>query len=445
MTEMSSLAGSEQEAVLPLVPRDVTKVYWPLALSWVFMALEGQIAMWLVGIMPETKISQAGLLIVMSLAIFIESPVIDLLSTSTTLGTSKRSYQALRKFALILMAWVTFAHCTVMFTPLYPLVSQRILGASPEVAGSAWYALALMPFWSACVGWRRFLQGIMIRAGVTRPISWGTLVRIIAMIGVGYPLVFSPMHPLAVIGIAMSAAVFAEAVYVHVVSRPVVRRLPSGDGDPEPALSGLFKFHLPLTAATMLMLTAPLFVSRGLTSSSTPVLDMAAWQTASTVIWLFRTITFALPEALISVHRRGSEPVLLRYCLFVGGSLTVLMLIFHFTQLDILTFLGLFRSDPDVAERAALAMLVCAALPALNSVMSFYRAMLTKQHVTSARLLAIGTSLVSLLAALALGSALRMPGVVVAAFALTVAHVVEMITLALAWKSVRANRPLLGS
>ena len=445
MTEMSSLAGSEQEAVLPLAPRDVTKVYWPLALSWVFMALEGQIAMWLVGIMPETKISQAGLLIVMSLAIFIESPVIDLLSTSTTLGTTRRSYQALRKFALILMAWVTFAHCTVMFTPLYPLVSQGILGASPEVAGSAWYALALMPFWSACVGWRRFLQGIMIRAGVTRPISWGTLVRIIAMIGVGYPLVFSPMHPLAVIGIAMSAAVFAEAVYVHVVSRPVVRRLPSGDGDPEPVLSGLFKFHLPLTAATMLMLTAPLFISRGLTSSSTPVLDMAAWQTASTVIWLFRTITFALPEALISVHRRGSELVLFRYCLLVGSGLTVLMLAFHFTKLDMLTFLGLFKADADVSERAALALLVCAALPALNAVMSYYRAMLTKEHVTSARLLAIGTSLFSLLAALALGSVLKMPGVVVAAFALTMAHIVEMFTLALAWRSVRTKRPDLGS
>ena len=40
--------------------------------------------------------------------------------------------------------------------------------------------MQIMIFWSAAIAWRRFLQGAMIHFGHTRPIGWGTAVRLLA-------------------------------------------------------------------------------------------------------------------------------------------------------------------------------------------------------------------------------------------------------------------------
>lgn len=408
------------------------------------MAVEGPVAMWLIGLTPDSKVNAAAFLIVMGVAIFIESPVIDLLSTGTTLGVDKARFNVLTRFTLWTMAWVTVAHCVVVFTPLYGWVATALLGARPEVAEAAWPGLACMPFWSAAVGWRRYLQGIMIRAGVTRPISWGTLVRIAAMVGVGWGLTRVEGLPgLAVVGLALSAAVFAEAVYIHIVSRPVVRSLPERDDSAEPVSFGrIFRFHAPLTLSTMLMLSTPLFMSRSLASAPDPVVSMAAWQTAGTLLWLFRTVTFALPEAVIALYRVGRERVLWRFCAWVGGVLSAAVLGFHLTGWDMALFRGFFQSDAAVAERAALAFVFCAPLPVLGAVMNYYRGLLTAHHVTSARLVAITAALGGLLVSLWVLGGTGWPGVVVAAVALGIGQTVELTALVLAlWRWTQRNDP----
>lgn len=434
--------------------KNIAQVYWPLALSWFFMAWEGQLAMWLIGLMPNNKIYQAGFLIVFGIAIFIESPVIDLLSTGTTLGTTKKRFEKITRFTLILMAWVTVAHCFVVFTPpVYQFVSETLLGARPDVARAAWYGLAWMPVWSACVGWRRYRQGIMIRAGKTGPISWGTLIRIVAMMISGLSLYFSgTMIGLGVIGLSFSIAVFAEALYIHIVSKPVIAKLgesktdppqeeenieKSPKSEPELTLPQLAKFHFPLTASTMLMLTAPVLMTRALNEGPEPVIAMAAWQVASTVVWLFRTITFALPEAVIALYKPGRERFLGLFCLKVGGGITLAMLSAHFLKFDHYVFSTIFKSEPIVAERAAIAFLWCSFLPFFNALMAYYRGVLTSHHITSARLYAILIALVALAMSLTYGLKIGTLGVILAGAALTLSHIVELATLAIAWRRSR--------
>ncbi len=452
--------------------KNIWQVYFPLAISWFFMAWEGQLALWLIGQMPNTKVNQAGFLIIMGIAIFIESPVIDLLSTGTTLGTSKARFKTLTRFTLILMAWVTVAHTAVVFSPAYKFVAEFLLDAPSDVAQAAWYGLAWMPIWSAAVGWRRYRQGIMIRAGRTGPISWGTLIRMSVMFIVGYVLFASKlMTGLGIIGIAFTAAVIAEAIYIHIVSQPVLANLPDSDSPHLPekqlnskndlqdeegfsegqintshaqesqslTLAKIFKFHIPLTASTLLMLTTPIFLTRALNEGAQPVIAMAAWQIASTVVWLFRSMTFALPEAVISLYQNGREKLLFRFCSQVGVGLTALMLIFHLIGFDRFIFVQIYRAEPIVAEHAAIAFLWSAFIPALNSWMAYYRGLLTSHHVTSARMVAIGVAIAGLLASLALGVHFNPLSVILAAAALTIAHVVELLTLAFFWKRSAHN------
>ncbi|MFM9873288.1 MAG: hypothetical protein ACKVQS_07465 [Fimbriimonadaceae bacterium] len=477
---LNPVPTAEQRIFNKSTNKNIWQVYSPLALSWFFMAWEGQLALWLIGQMPNTKVNQAGFLIIMGIAIFIESPVIDLLSTGTTLGTTKARFQTITRFTLILMAWVTVAHCAVVFSPAYNYVAQVLLDAPANVAQAAWYGLAWMPIWSAAVGWRRYRQGIMIRAGKTGPISWGTLIRMTVMFIVGYILFASKvMTGLGIIGVSFTAAVIAEAIYIHIASQPVLKNLPDanqnhesdtpflppgerlgegktksnfenqndlGKGHFQPSTQHLtipqiFKFHLPLTASTILMLTTPFFLTRSLNEGTQPIIAMAAWQIASTVVWLFRASTFALPEAVISLYQVGREKLLLRFCTQVGFGISSLMLIFHFLNLDYFIFTQIYRAEPHVAERAALAFLWSAFIPALNSFMGYFRGLLTAHHITSARMIAIGFSLLSLGAALYFGLMLNPLSVVLAAAALTIAHVVELLTLAIYWKRSAHNTP----
>jgi progressive ankylosis protein len=474
---LNPVPTAEQRTFNKSTNKNIWQVYFPLAISWFFMAWEGQLALWLIGQMPNTKVNQAGFLIIMGIAIFIESPVIDLLSTGTTLGTTKARFHTLTKFTLILMAWVTFAHCAVIFSPAYTYVAEVLLDAPHNVAQSAWYGLAWMPIWSAAVGWRRYRQGIMIRAGKTGPISWGTLIRMSVMFIVGYCLFASKlMTGLGIIGVAFSAAVIAEAIYIHIVSQPVLKKLPHSKLEEEVkstilpsgeelteglsisnlsqvsegrvqsntqdlSIPQIFKFHLPLTASTLMMLTTPIFLTRALNEGDQPVIAMAAWQIASTVVWLFRAMTFALPEAVISLYQVGREKLLFRFCSQVGIGLTSIMLLCHFTGFDKFIFTQVYRAEPLVAERAAIAFLWTAFVPALNSWMAYYRGLLTSHHITSARMIAIGVAIVGLLIALTAGLQLNPLSVILAAAALTIAHVVELLTLAIYWKNSAHNTP----
>ena len=70
----------------PLTSRTILRFYYPLALSWLFMAIESPIAIIILSRLPGSEVATAAFLIMMGLALWIESPVIDMLSTSTTLA-----------------------------------------------------------------------------------------------------------------------------------------------------------------------------------------------------------------------------------------------------------------------------------------------------------------------------------------------------------------------
>lgn len=423
-------------AVEPSTTSAYTRRFWtiflPLALSWSFMAVEAPLAMAVLGQAPDARLNAAALLVVFGIAIFLESPVIDLLSTCTTLGTHRKNYVVLSGFTWMMMAWVTVMHAAVTLTPLYDLVTLELLKVNPNVANAAHLPLILMIPWSACVGWRRSLQGFMIRHGNTRPISLGTFVRIATMAAVGFGTVaFTSLNGLVCVAVSLVCAVFAEAMFIHFASRPTIADLPEGDGETPVSYRRLFSFHLPLTASTAVMLTSTLFVTGALNLVPSQVLALAAWQTANATIFLFRASAFALPEAVISLWAPETKRLTARLCLYVGSVLSGLMLLFHVTTLDRQVFVHLYNTKNDQALMAGVAMLSTSLLPLVNAIASYYRGALTANHVTWARLVAIAASLGALALCLQFGVTQQWVGVVVAGVSVTVSAVVETVALAL--------------
>jgi len=154
-------------------------LFWlPLAASWLLMSLEGPVLQAVIARLGDIQTQLAAFGIVVSLEIAIESPVIMLLATSTALATSGRNYRVLRSFVIWLNALVTIVAVVVASTPLFDLIVRRIMGIPAPIADAAQPGLVIMIGWSAAIGFRRFVQGVLIRHGQTRWVGYGTVSRL---------------------------------------------------------------------------------------------------------------------------------------------------------------------------------------------------------------------------------------------------------------------------
>lgn len=429
---------------MPLTQRAIFGLYWPLALSWLFMAVEGPVAIAIISRLPEAQTNQAAFVAVMGLSIFIESPVIDLLATSTTLATCRARFLALRRFTLLTMGLVTAIHAIIAFTPAFDWVAYRVLALEPAVAETLRPAFAIMTPWSAFIGWRRFMQGIMIRRGQTGAIGFGTVLRMATIVVVGFGLYgLVPMSGATIVATALVASVGLECLFVHLLARRAVEyTLAQPDEGHRPmGLAQLGGFHVPLTASTVLMMSTNPMIVAALSRTSDPVALPASWAVAMSVLWLFRTVTYALPEAVIALYQ--GEPArrspLLWFCvvtgLFASGALAALVS----TPLDGWFMSQVLGAKPTTAVLAGVILVYTALLPISNAVMSFYRAMLTSHHLTSARLIAIFVAVATLAGTLALGLARGWPGALLPGIGLTLGHTAELAVLAWHWRRSQAR------
>lgn len=394
------------------------------------MSIESPISISLISRLPQPVEHTATFLVLMGLALWIESPIIDLLATSTTLCRDRQSFAVISRFVLWLMAWCTVVHALASLTPLYNLITDELLGVPSEVRALLRTPLAIMIPWSACIGWRRYRQGLLIRSGRTRAVGFGTAVRMGTMAVVGVLLYRTHRFTgTELAAIALIASVFAEAVFAHLASRQAVRELPASEGPPL-EMSKLLRFHLPLTATTMLTLATIPIVSAAVAKSQGPVLQMAAWQVTSTLLWMHRTVVFALPEVIITLYKDQESIAKLRaFCLGVGAGASGFLALLWVARLDVVFFLSVLGAAPRTAETAHFALGLCLLFPFIGALQSYARGMLTVRHLTMPRLFAVVAGMVFLLVGLWLGLKLQWAGVAIAAFAMTIGLIAEWVVL----------------
>jgi Na+-driven multidrug efflux pump len=453
----------------PLTYGRITKFYVPLALSWLFMAIESPICVGIISRLDDPVLGAAAFQVLMPLAIWIESPVIDLLPTSTTLTRTRSDYVLISQFVLYLLAGVTIAHALVAATPLYKILTEQVFSYPPQAAQFAQLGMIIMIPWSAFIGWRRYLQGILIRNGQTRLIGFGTALRVFTVAVTGLALYAVGTIPsIVVVSIALIASVGSEAAFAHWASRPIIRsKFPlatqplSADVSPEPAtgefvaissdpapvspangstrepltMKRLVAFHAPLTLTTMVMLIGNPIIGAFLSRADNPRLMLAAWSVTMTLAWLMRTITYALPEVVIALYD-GPESAkkLKRYCIAVGLGTTSLMFVLALTGLDYLFFDRIIDAKPEVIEQARLAFIGASLLPFLGAVQSYIRGMLTAHHLTVSRLWAIAVAMTVLVGSLGVLLVTEISPMVAAGVALTLSMSAELFVLIWFWR-----------
>jgi hypothetical protein len=373
-------------ALGPVTIGRVTRTWWPLAASWLFMSLEAPLLTAVVARLPNPLVNLAAYGgVVFPLSLLIEAPIIMLLAASVALSRDMASYRLVRRYMMWAGGLLTLLHVLVAFTPLYYVVVVGLLGVDPAIVEPARLGLILMTPWTWSIAYRRFNQGALIRFGRSRTVGIGTVVRlstVVAVLAVGYTLRWPGI---AVAASAVACGVMAEALYTRFAVQPVLRGPLATSLPVSPALSwrAFYAFYTPLVLTSLLMLLAQPIGSAAMSRMPASVASLAAWQVVGAVLFMIRSPGVAFNEVVVALaDEPGGARTLRRFALGLAAATSTVLLLFLVTPFGDWWFRRLMDLAPELAALAKAAMWLGLPLAALTVAQSWYQGLLVNTRRT---------------------------------------------------------------
>jgi hypothetical protein len=362
----------------PLSTKKVFTNWWPLAMSWLLMALELPALSAVIARLenPEINLAAYGG-IVFPLALIIEAPVIMLLAASTALSKDWASYNLVRKYMLSASVILTFLHISIAFTPIYYFVVDGILGAPTEIIEPARIGLMIMTPWTWAIAYRRFNQGVLIRFGHPRAVSLGTFIRLgtdIVVLLIGFSIGTLPGIVVATSAVALS--VVAEAIYVAIRIRPVINHqlIPAPPVNPPLTYYAFANFYIPLALTSLMTLIVQPIGSAAISRMPLALESLAVWPVISGLSFLLRSFGIAYNEVVVALL---DEPLsyssLWRFTKILAITTTSILLLMQITPLSDIWFLIISALPQNLAEIAKIGLWFALPTPAFAALQSWYQ------------------------------------------------------------------------
>jgi len=367
------------------------------------MAAEGPFLAAMIARMPGPEFNLGAYGVAFALAILIEAPVIMLMSAATSLVKDRISYLKMRNFSRGLILGTTLLLLIVLVPGVYRWLTETLLQLPAEVADLTYGALWFFLPWPSAIGYRRFLQGVLIRAGKTRLVAVGTLIRLLAMTVaalLGYLLLDIPGAWVG--GLALGTGVTVEAIAARFMAAETVRDLLAEEGNS--AYTGrtvtyraIATFYLPLALTSLIGLTIQPLLTFFMGRSVSPVESLAIYPVVHSLSFFFRSVGFAYQDAAIALIGERFEHYreLRRFCFTLGAVTTAGLALVAFTPLFQLWFTVLSGLTPELTSFALIPARIIVPLPFLSVLLSFQRAILVEgrrtQHITWASVIEVTT------------------------------------------------------
>lgn len=359
-------------------------IFFPLAISGFLMSFAQHIITAGITRLSDPEISLAAYGVALPLSVFIESPVIVLLSVANALVKDKQSYAVVSRFTIWLGLGVTAVQAVIAFTPLSDLLFRHLIGLPPEVAEATRVGFAWLIPWHLCIAWRRFLQGILINQGLTGPIGWGTTLRLVTLLtAVAIGVLFSLGSGVAIATFGLSLSVLAEAVYTTWWGRKVVPELAERSEAAPLTLGELNRFFWPLAVQALLGNCLKPVVSGALARSVAAGPSLAAWPVAYGTVGLFLAPITMLQQMAIAAPE-GEQQSTLHFSMLVGGSISLCLGLFGFTPLGGSYLSGVIGLPEPALGMAVWILRLLAPLPLLITAQNWLSGTLVRVRRTTA-------------------------------------------------------------
>lgn len=356
----------------------ILHTWWPLAASWLLMAIELPALTVVVARLPNPEINLAAYGgVVFPLSLIIEAPIIMLLAASTALSKDYPSYQMIRRFMMITAGALTLTHILVAFTPLYYVVVEQILGVPQVIVEPARVGLMIMTPWTWSIAYRRFNQGVLIRFGHSQSVGVGTVIRLAAdglVLLLGY--LVGSIPGIIVATSAVAAGVMSEALYVGVVVRPVRQDELQRANPVIPALTwkAFFDFYIPLAMTSLLTLLANPIGSAAISRMPNALVSLAVWPVVSGVIFMFRSMGVAYNEVVVAlIDEPKSFYNLRRFTIYLSAATTLALVLITITPIAGWWFETISALKPELSNLAKAGLWIAIPLPALSVSQSWFQ------------------------------------------------------------------------
>jgi len=423
-----------------LGPGRIARFWLPLEATWLMMAAEGPFLAAVIARLPVPKENLAAFAVASALAWIVESPIIMMLSASNALVQDGVAFRKLRRFSTAINAAVTAVMIALIAPPVFGFIAGSILGLSPDVAALAGKSVVFLVLWPGAIGFRRFYQGILIRNGRPRAVTYGTIIRLSTMAATGLLLALVFRLPGASVGTgACGAGVVAEAAASWAMARPTVRRLRWMTDEACPFGRGLtqarvLRFYAPLALTSFLTFFINPLTTFFLARGRSPLESLAVLPVITGLAFVFRTAGIALQEVVIALlddSGKNRRP-LARFSLTIGIFSSAGLAAVLFTPLASVWYRTVSGLAPDLAAFALLPGGLLVLLPFLESVLAYERGALVKSHRTAPISVAVALQLALTFGAFALMVLdLKTVGAVAIGPALTAGYIAGVATLAL--------------
>jgi hypothetical protein len=403
--------------------KTIYHLWWPLALTWLMMAIEGPFLAAIIARMGDSATNLAAYGIAYAFGLITEAPVIMLLSASTLLARSRSDYLRLRTFSIGLCGAVTLLLLLLLVPAIFTPLTKTLLGLSSDIARHVYQALLLLLPWPAAIGMRRFYQGVLIAHHQPGKVAVGTMVRLLVMSTTAFTLWKLDSFVGASMGAcALSAGVVAEALATRWLARRVIAKSLSETADDVVMTSyrALSRFYLPLAMTPLIGLSIHPVVTFFLGHSYKPLESLAVMPVLYALTFLFRALGLSFPEVAIATLKDGEQnrKVLRKFALYLALALGGGLSLIAFTPLNIFWFATLSGLPAELVQLAIPPLQILAFFPALTVAIGYQRAILIDAGITLPVTLATAMEafgIFSILTLLVLYSPL--PGVTSAAFA----------------------------
>jgi hypothetical protein len=391
----------------------ILRVWWPLAGTWLLMAVESPFVSALIARQSAPKENLAAFGVAFALGLLMEAPIIMMMASSVRLVKDKLSFRKLKRFVYSLNLTITLIMLSVLIPPVYDWLTGDILALSPEVGRlTYWSFFCLLP-WPAMIGYRRFYQGILIRQGASKSVVKGTVLRLVSLVSTALGLYLLTDVAGASLGsISLSVAVTAEAIAVRGLARKPLKQLykqPLHRESQTLTYGHIAKFYYPLALTALLGLVAQPVVTLAMNRARLPLESLAVLPVLNGLTFFFRAIPLSFQETIISLLGESDDyyPPLKQFALLLGTILTLILSTIAFTPLADLWFIKVAGLTGELADFAKLPLQIMILTPSLSLLLCWQRSNLIhlKQTgpITTASLLEILTIATLLLLGIGLG------------------------------------------
>ncbi len=342
---------------------------------------------------PEVHLAAYGG-VVLPLALIIEAPVIMLLAASVALAKDAGSAALIYRFMMIVGAALTALHALLAFTPLFDAVVLPLLGPPEGVAEPARLGLKIMLPWTWAIGYRRYHQGLLIRFGRSHHVSIGTVLRLLAVSTTAAAVGFvGGASGIVAASVAIAVGVTVEAVYSAWAALPITRvKLRAAAPQAAPlTLRPFLTFYLPLVLTSLLSLLVQPVGSAAIARMPDALASLAVWPVVNGLLFMLRSLGFALNEVVVALlDRPGAYVTLRRFTQILAAALLVVTAAVAFTPLATLWFGALSGLGPELTVLAVVGFGWSLLWPSLDALRNLVQGV----AVYARRTRAISTSMV---------------------------------------------------